>query len=137
MDYTWLMLMQFDRVQRNLTGYNIRSGQFGEYWYLAVIPVVFLLIWKFMPQIEKNLKKASGIPDSSPDASVFDQLCRVHHLTRNERKLIQQVAMMNKVADPARIFIDNRPLLKLKGTGAHENKEYAALYRKLYGDLPA
>ncbi|MCA9042061.1 MAG: hypothetical protein KDA65_17040, partial [Planctomycetaceae bacterium] len=72
------LFIDLGRVQRNLNGYNFRSGQFTEYWYLAVIPIVFLIIWKFLPQLEKKVKKATGIPDVSPDASAFDQLCRVH-----------------------------------------------------------
>ncbi|WP_144996130.1 hypothetical protein [Polystyrenella longa] len=131
------LFMQFNRVQRSLNGYSIRSSSIMEYWYLAVLPIVFLIVWKFLPQIEKKVKKVSGVADDSPQASIFDQLCRVHRLSRNERKLIQQVAVLNKVANPARIFIDNRPLLKLKGKGAHVNKEYTALYRKLYGDISA
>ncbi|MAT16831.1 MAG: hypothetical protein CMJ46_16350 [Planctomyces sp.] len=129
------LFMQFDKIQHNLNGYSIRSGQLMHYWYLVAIPIIFLVIWKYLPQIEKQVKHASGIADDSPNASIFDQLCRLHHVNRHERKLIQNVAMMNKVADPARIFIDNRPLAKLKGSGVHENKEYAALYRKLYGDV--
>jgi len=115
---TWLALLAQGRLDDLSSGLRRRGGGYdtGEIMmWVALVVAVIAGIWGLS---KLAAQRDSRRPSNSP-RRLFAELCRAHELDRRQRKLLRQIVRWQRLAHPARVFLDperfdaanlNRPL---------------------------
>ncbi len=101
---------------------------------LALLAVVVGVIWLLSRHIQR--KEAAGY--NQPRA-LFRELCRAHELDWSDRRLLLQVAHLQRITNPTWLFV--QPELwnvdRLEGGLESQRARVAALRDKLFAPAPA
>jgi len=115
-------------------GDRFRPGQTASYGptaWLILLGVVggLVLIGLAVQVISRRRQRLRHSP-----WRLFRDLCTAHQLTRGQRQLLQRLAQLQQLAQPALLFLDPRPwdLTSLGQVDAPTRHELESLQRQLF-----
>lgn len=93
---------------------------------LAIVVVVFgsltYLAWRQIRERQANLP--SGL---------FAQLCAVHQLSTQERRLLRRLARQQQLADPSLLFIEPRHFVASPHSPENQREQLEQLRQRVFG----
>lgn len=89
---------------RAMDRYSQRSGSILENWPIFAVMGSIALLWAGLYYWDKH-RKAIVLESKTPQ-SLFDELCRVHKLSRADITLLTKASVLEKLKHPATAFVD-------------------------------
>ena len=111
---------------RHLRGTGSTSGN----WFLFVAIAGIILLFVGLHYWDKHRKKFAK-QKSSP-TSLFLDLCQVHNLSKAERLLLLQAVEIQRLTQPALVFVAPGVLSGLEKSNRPEASEFGKLSQKLF-----
>ena len=85
---------------------NERPGISADQIAIGILTIAIVVAAMIAWQLRKRRSARTFSTDSS--AKLFRDLCAAHGINRSSRRLLQQLAEAQKVADPASLFVEPR-----------------------------
>ena len=113
--------------------YLSRSTSSRETLIFVLFAVVILAIWMtiFLWDRLHRLQPAA----TEPMRSLFDELCQIHNLDRQEISGLVDAAQECRLPSPAELFVRPEHLARLSGDGLPKASVYKQLRDRLFGNL--
>jgi hypothetical protein len=114
--------------------YHSRGGA-SQYLFLlaAVGGVILAIVGIYFWNTTRKLRM-SRESEATPE-DILAELCKMHELSRAEQSMVTAVARVERLSQPAAVFIDPGPLDRAAQAGDADASRYQALRQKLFGYL--
>lgn len=125
-------MMAATNIGKAFQDHTRRSGTAGKVGWVALfvlLAVGFFLVMYFWDQI--RLRIGGG---TSSEKSLFEDLCKLHHLTSSERELLSAAINRESILHPAYAFVDRSVLGRYAKANEAREPCCAALTKKLFDD---
>ena len=134
---TWILLADDARLRilsESFRSDRTRPETGGLVLVLSILACVVLALW-IVSRLAARRDRGHRI--NHPNA-LFAELCKAHGLDRQARQLLQSIARQQRLAHPARLFLEPERLnpTSLTGPLAARRSEIEALRRRLFTGLP-
>lgn len=100
-----------------------------NFWYLSI---AVLVIGFFILLANWSRIKARIVGEPPPEQLLFNDLCKLHNISDQERQLLQNAIENKTVPQPAYVFVDRTVLTKFAEQKSAQ-QTYATLIEKLFG----
>ncbi len=119
-------------VSNSVNRWFRRSGSLSENLLWGTIALAIVALWVglyFWDRARKPKKKTSQDREG-----LFNQLCDLHKLSKNDRQLLKQAARSQRIDPPALAFVNPRILLKFAEEEPQATLELKSLIDRLFGE---
>jgi hypothetical protein len=113
--------------------YLSRASSSKEYLIFGLFFVVIAAIWTTLILWDRLHKLRMVIEE--PAVSLFDELCHIHSLDRQEIAALVDAAQECQLASPAMLFVQPAHLERLGGEAMPKAGVFKPLHEKLFGNL--
>lgn len=117
----------------SVSRYLSRAGSSKEYLIFGLFFIVISAIWATL-FLWDRLHKLRVVAEE-PVTSLFDELCHIHHLDRNEIAALTDAAQECQLSSPALLFVQPTHLDRLSGDAMPKAGLFKPLREKLFGNL--
>ena len=134
MSASWLLFAAGNPLEA-VTRYLNRAGSYREVLLFALFAVFIGAIWItlfLMERLRKSLPTAAWM---KPSRSLFETLCRTHHLDAQEVVLLNAAAGECHLASPSFLFVQPEHLEALSVEPHPNAASYRTLRERLFGPL--
>jgi hypothetical protein len=115
---------------RAMNRYSRRSGSVVENWPIFAVIGAIALLWAGLYYWDKHRKTI--VLESKTPQSLFDELCRVHKLSRADIALLAKASVMDRLKHPATAFVDPGVLRRAEISDGGDG--YRRLRLRLFAD---
>lgn len=113
--------------------YLSRAGSSKEYLLFGLFFFVIATIWATL-FLWDRLHKLRVVAEE-PARSLFDELCRIHGLDRQEVMALNDAAQECQLSSPSMLFVQPAHLDRLSGDAMPKAGVFKPLREKLFGNL--